>query len=159
MPAKPRTYPVASFGPEMMQALLRGARERYEVGPLPYSKAVNFRQRMNRLRIAMRNESHPHYATVARVSCAIVWGPKAGLPPIEEATSSRNVKYPRNSDDPAKLIIQPHDKEFNDVLVASGISAETMQNDPLDEFPNSTENPSGTSDDYLDQVLSNKKTP
>lgn len=155
MPAKHRIYLVSSFGPEIMQALLRGAKERFEV-PLTYRMAVQFSQRINRLRRAMREEAHPQYGLVAKTKITIVWGKRAGYPEVEEKASSQNVKTPRDIDSPAKLIIQPHDKEFSAALIAAGIRVDDLRIDPLDEIARPTTTP-----DFLDQFAtpSSKKLP
>lgn len=157
MPAK-RVHLVASFGPEVMQALLRGAREEFTVGPLPYRQAIQFMQRLNKLRQAMMNENHVQYPIVARTKITVVWGEKAGLPPVEEKLSSRNVPSPRDINVLAKLIIRPHDSEFNKVLIDSGIDAASLKEDPIDGLV-PRDDPSGV--DFLGQVLaeSNKKPP
>lgn len=157
-----RIHRVASFGSEIMQALLRGAREHFAVGPLPYRKAVSFAQRVNQLRSAMRNEDHEHNALVAKARVRVVWGEKAGYTKVLEKHNSRNVPSPLDLDTPAKLIIEPHDREFNEVLVKSGIRAEDLTDDPVASFtPKGGDTSSPTKVDYLDTIFNenNKKLP
>lgn len=155
MPKNPRIYPVASFGPEIMAALLRGARERFEVGPMPYRKAVAFHMRVHSLRRSMREENHPEYPLTSRALITVAWGPKAGLPAVPEKFNSRNVPRPADPEAPAKLLIRPHDSDFNDVLLAAGVSADELKRDPLDEISSSITPTQGSTDrdDYLDGIL------
>lgn len=152
--------PVTSFGPEIMAALLRGSKERFEI-PMPYRDAIKFTMRIHSLRHAMRTEGHEQVNVVSMTKVRVLWGERAGLPPVPERKNSRNVPYPENSDIPAKVVIEPHDREFAQALIAAGIKADELKADPLLDFTPSP-NTNGTvpdADDYLDQVLSSKKTP
>ena len=92
MPAKKtRTPPaVTSFGPEIMAALLRGAKERFDI-PMPYREAVKFSMRIHSLRHAMRHESHEQVAVVSRTKIRVLWGERADFAPVEEKRNSRGV--------------------------------------------------------------------
>lgn len=155
---KPRNQPVSSFGPEVMAALLRGAREKFLIGPLPYRTAISFHMRIHSLRRAMGLEQHPHFGLVSRAKIKIIWGADAGLAAIEEKTNERGVRRPTDTNAPVMLLIEPHDKDFTTYLVAAGISMDELKEDPLDNLPIGGE-PTRSTGDFLDEILRDKKPP
>lgn len=122
--------PLNSFGPEVLATLVRGSKEPL-VLKTTYRKAVVFRRRLHELRAAMRETSHPLADIVARARIEITWGEKANFPPEDERRSSRNVRYPSDSDCLALLTIAPHDSGFRDQLLAAGVKADELDYDPL----------------------------
>lgn len=162
MSPRRRIYPVSSFGPEVMAALLKGATREFRVGPMPYRDAVKFHFRIHSLRAAMRAEQHSQYPIVARAKISLAWGERIGKPQPEERISSRNVRSPKDPLTPTILTIAPHDSEFAEHLLRAGIKPEELREDPLARFPASSPAERANEPDYLDQVLSNierKKKP
>lgn len=122
--------PIESFGPEIMQALLAGAKGRYEI-ELDYARAVKFRQRVYQLRNSMRHAAHEAYITVSRTRIQIVWGTAIGDPEVPENISRKKTKWPKDIHTRCKLIISPYDSEFADALGKVGIKAGELSSDPL----------------------------
>ena len=115
-------YPLASFGPELMELLLKGARERVEV-PCPDHRTMAFLQmRIQMLRGAMARESHPQYPLAARARTSRTWD-------FEGNNKNKN----------CILVIQPNDYQFRDILAGIGIAPQPHTEDLLrDEPPPST---------------------
>ena len=156
MPRAKRKTPVSSFGPEIMQALLRGAKERFEL-VLPYREAVRFAMRINSLRRAMYDESHSEATLVQKTRVRVRWGEAGGFDKTPEKHSSRNVPFPVDREAPSRLIIEPHDSEFTEALLKAGIEADKLKSDPLADYTPVSTVPEPGSEDYLDQVLGGKK--
>jgi hypothetical protein len=113
--AKNTRQPVSSFGPQLLAALLKGAVEKVEI-PCPDQRTMQWLQlRIQTLRGAMEREGHPQYALVTRARTARSWNQKKGL------------------DVDCKLIIQPHDSQFSDILTKAGIAATDHDRDLLDD--------------------------
>lgn len=117
--------PVESFGPELLAALIAGAKEKFEI-ELPYSSAVKFRQRIYQMRFAMRMANHDQATMVSRTRIQIVW-PQG----TEVKTNTKKVSWPKDPETPCKLIISPYDSEFAVALGKAGIKALELQGDPL----------------------------
>lgn len=122
--------PVSSFGPEILQALIEGSK-REIVLPLPYRKAVFFRQRVNALRAEMRRQNHELLGVVSQTTVRILWGEDAGLPPVPEKKSSTNVRHPTDKNVKVHLIISPADKEFSEALKAAGVEVKPIAPDTV----------------------------
>lgn len=134
--------PVESFGPELLSALLSGAKEKIEV-PLPWKAAVRFRQRIQQLRHSMRATSHSQYPLASQARVSISWDDK-----VVTKKSSRGVKWPGDPLTPCIVTIAPADSEFTDVLKAAGVEVK-----PLSEvFSTVSDVPS----DYLEELLGKK---
>lgn len=132
MTKKRSHLPVISFGPELFEALIKGSKERVEIGPMPYRVALKLQYRINHLRAAMQTETHEHATLVLRARTSIVW------PEDTPVSVSRNrVKTPIDRNTPCTVIIEPHDSEFGTLLKAAGIAPNLteLSSDPLDEFP------------------------
>lgn len=119
--------PVESFGAEVMQALIEGSKKRI-VLTLPYRKAVFFRQRVNQLRVAMRDMKPPHslYKVVSTTSLSIEWDANT-----ETKKNVKNVRRPASMDAPVRLIISPADSEFGDALRKAGVTIKPLTEDPI----------------------------
>jgi hypothetical protein len=119
---KPKTkYPIESFGPQLMQALIRGGREKVVI-PFPGEngdgkrKAHSFQRRIHTLRSRMRQEEHPDYMIATRAKVSIMWGEKA-----------TEYGHPEWKDDDqgqrgALIVIRPQDSEFEDELAKMVVS-------------------------------------
>lgn len=95
--------PVSSFGPELMEVLLRGAREEVRI-PCPNARfMMNLQMRIQMLRGAMAREKHPQYTLATR------------------ARTSRSWDKTRGPDADCVLIVRPNDSQFAAVLKAAGI--------------------------------------
>src|SRR5687767_15058970 len=123
-PRKPP--PVSSFGPELMAALIRGAKDTFQI-TMPYRLAVQFARRVHSLRASMLAENHPAYAMVKRTKVRIAWGESVGLPAIPTWKNDRGAEYPEDKNDPVKVIIEPHDRAFHDALTAAGIKPDELR--------------------------------
>lgn len=107
-------YPVSSFGPELMDILIRGARERIEIAFPDGRTMAHFQARIHALRASMRRENHSQYALATRARTSRSW--KRGEP---------------NTD--CVLIVQPNDAQFTSILRAAGIKASEHTKDLLDD--------------------------
>jgi hypothetical protein len=117
--------PVSSFSPELLVALLKGAREKVEI-PCPDQRTMQYLQmRIQMLRGAMGREGHPQYALVTRARTTRTW----------------NAKVSKNTD--CVLVIQPNDSQFNKVLKDAGIEATQNDQDLLDETITPSIDPNG----------------
>lgn len=123
---KPKSkYPVASFGPELLNFLRKAGQEKVVVvfadegEPQGKGKktAHNFQRRVNTLRSKMREENHPDYKFVYRVKVSIFWGADA-IP----HGASKEWEHDTKGDRGAIVVGQPHDLEFRDALVKAGLS-------------------------------------
>lgn len=119
-------YPVSSFSPNLLELLLRGARERVEL-PCPDQRTMQHVQaRIHNLRTAMRRENHPQYKLVTRARTARTW--TRGSP-----------------DSNCVLIVQPHDAQFDALFRAAGIETPHHVKDLLDDVSNApTTSPADT---------------
>lgn len=136
---EPKTkYPIESFGPELMKALVRGSREKVILtfdgaDGSGKKRAHGFQRRIHTLRQRMRQLNHPDYVLATRAKCSILWGEKA----------AQYGKKEWEADDQgqrgALIVIQPHDSEFDDVLAeAKYLSADKPLADataPITEIP------------------------
>lgn len=136
--------PVSSFGPELLETLLRGAVERVEI-PCDSMEQMMFLQlRLQTLRGAMKRESHPQYALVSRARTSRKWD--------HEAFPMEGRKAPMHATG-CVLVIQPNDAQFRDILSRAGIKPtenaqdilenphETPLSPPLIEMPVSPSDP------------------
>lgn len=126
---KPKTkYPIESFGPALMQALIRGGREKLTLkflGEDGKRDAHTFQRRIHTLRQRMREVEHEDYIIVTRARVSIFWGDRAipfGAP--------ADWKDDHNGHKGAFIVIRPQDTEFIDVLANAGIGEATKLPDP-----------------------------
>lgn len=155
-PKRPkRTYPVDSFGPELLSALREGGRRTIRI-PLPHwRQGVHMQMRLQQLRQALRRESHPLMSVTNRARTKLLFGEKAGLEPIDTITNSRGVVRPANPMSPCVLIVEPSDSEFADALASAGIVADDIADDvlipspPVDAAPSDD---SETHEDFLSRI-------
>jgi len=122
--------PIQSFGNELLTALTEGGRRKIELS-LSYRDAVSLRARLYKLRNLMVSDKHPLAEIVAKARIQILWGPRIGLPPVDELVSSKNVSRPRDPGTECRLIISPHDSEFAEALRKAGVQVPDLHNDPL----------------------------
>lgn len=120
-------FPIESFGPELMQILLKAGRGEKIVLDFPHRReARRFQMRLHMLRGRMRELNHPDYITVTRARTSL--------------------KGEGGPDDPATLTIYQYDSEFRDVLAkarieggtkvetSTGIVAPRLDRDPLEDL-------------------------
>jgi hypothetical protein len=129
----PRRAYIESYGPELLQALLKGSRTTVKL-TTTYRRGVVFRRRLNELRSVMREQKHPLAPVVARAKVELEYGRRAGRAHVPERQSSRNVRYPVDPNVPAVITIKPHDSEFRDQLIAAGVPSGDLTSDPLEEI-------------------------
>lgn len=122
--------PIESFGPEILAALIAGATKEVRV-KTTYGKAVKFRQRAHQLRNIMREESHPKYTAVARTRIQILYGKAAGFAQVEESQNTKKVRYPKDPNVDAFLIISPQDSEFTTALKDAGVEVKIPSDEEL----------------------------
>ena len=124
MTKKPTKYPLESFGPELMAALVEGSRKKIVLkfeGANGVGKrlAHGFHRRIHTLRARMRDLDHPDYTIASKALVSIFWGDRA----VEEgegkvpASWSSDVSGHRG----AIIVIKPRDSEFESVLREAGI--------------------------------------
>lgn len=107
-------YPIESFGPELMEVLLKAGKGETVTLEFPARKdARRFQMRLHQLRGRMRALDHPDWKIVCRARTSLKWVGGA--------------------DEPATLTISPYDSEFGDVLKKAGISKPVLPSDPLKE--------------------------
>lgn len=110
-------YPVASFGPELMEILLRGAREKVDI-PCPNQRFMKHLQaRIHMLRGAMAREKHHDYGLVTHARTSRSWNKEKGV------------------DVDCVLTIRPNDSQFTEVLAAAGIVPSKPTHDILNDAP------------------------
>lgn len=114
-----RAYPVSSYGPELMAALVKANREPVTLDFPNRRIAAKFQLRINQLRAAMRGENHPDYPFAARVVCSLLWGERIGKPEDPKGEKA------------ARIILKPRDSEFSDVLKNAGVDLDAFQEDSL----------------------------
>jgi hypothetical protein len=147
---KERTkYPIESFGPEIMAALLRGSRERVDIPLETYRKGAGLQRRIHHLRKLMRDQNHPQANIVSRTRTSLLWGRRAGYEDVEEKINSNGVHYPTDRSCPVILRLAPFDSEFTDALTKAGISLPEIGEPPT--APPAQEEV----DDYLEDILRN----
>jgi len=122
-----RTPRVESFGPKLLAALLSAAIKPLTV-TLSYNQAVRFRQRLYRLRAAMREEKHERYGLVSRVIITIHWGDN-----VEVERVGTHI-IPLNRTTQCKVTISPNDSEFDLALARAGLDDSLGHSDPLIEI-------------------------
>src|SRR5687767_3118529 len=112
--AKRSPPPVATFGAEILSALIQGSVSEYKV-PMPLGKAIKFRARVHSLRARMAQERHPQYPVVARTLVRILDN-ETGYPINLRAR-------PRPDPDAmVTVLIAPNDSEFTEYLTRGGIT-------------------------------------
>lgn len=125
---KPKTrYPISSFGPELMSALIKGGRKKLalkfeNVDDEQYTgrrRAKKFQLRIYTLRGRMREENHPDFPIASRAIVSVIWGSKAIA---HGAPESWREDY--NGKRGALVVIRPQDSEFGDVLTAAGVTVD-----------------------------------
>lgn len=133
-------YPLDSFGPELMQSLLRGGRERFVItfaGPEGKKKAHKFQHRIHTLRSRMREENHDHYPLAARVRVSIFWGSHA----VKEG-APKEWETDEHGKRGALIVIRPNDSEFDEVIAAlKSPSTPSIEAEPTRELPPPDDNP------------------
>lgn len=123
--SSPRKPPIESFGPELFNTLIEGSKRKIEV-ETTYTIAVKFRLRIHQLRNRMREESHPLYRVAAKTKLSIQWDEIA----VNTVRGRRGLKYPSDRRSLVKLIIEPHDNEFSELLKAQGVDVKA----PIDSL-------------------------
>ena len=116
----PTRYPIESFGPELLQLLIKGGSEVVWIGPLPWYRCFALQARLNTLRSKMRKSQHPAYPVAARAKVSILWGKRAGLGDEPELKTSRIAK-PLDREWPCKIRVQPQDFDFRADIEAAGV--------------------------------------
>lgn len=122
---RPSRYPVASFGPELMAALVKGAETRIEIHLETAREMQWLQQRIHMLRGAMGKEKHPNYTLAQRARTSRQWDEPEGTPRTGKPTkSARNFR----------LVIEPNDVQFKSALEAAGVKIDNeAMRDVLDD--------------------------
>lgn len=108
-PRRRRLFSVESFGPQVMQLLLHGAKGLSEFD-LPWNQAIRLRQRIYQLREAMRREKHELYPLVSKVKLNIPEHPDPRKPPPSGKLTS------------VHCILGPGDHEYEGLISELGIT-------------------------------------
>jgi len=112
--------PVASFGPQLMALLLKGAKEEVIV-PCPDRKTMNnLQMRLHMLRGAMDREKHVNYALVTRARTSRQWD--------EEGGAASNFR----------LRVAPNDSVFDDMLKPLNLDIDGALDALFEEAPPDT---------------------
>lgn len=164
--APPRSrYLIESFGPELLELLKRGARERVEISRdsagnlIPYRRIHYLRMRLSMLRGVIRRNDHELKKIVSRCGMQVLWGERAGYDPVEDHIGKKNNRRPKDTMTPAKLILQPNDAQFEDLLNPLNLSINQLE--PTHEQslsgkessqPSSKSEPRTAFDAFLDDV-------
>lgn len=156
---EPRTkYPLESFGPELMAALLKGGLERIVIpffGPEGKKKAHNFQRRIHTMRRRMADVQHPNYMVATRARVSLFWGESAYK---IDPKQFLDFKEDYNGHRGAVIVIQPHDMEFRDVLTKAGVEVTGDMAAPIDlpTLPSPAEPGTKTTlEDLLDELTEN----
>lgn len=132
-------YLIESFGPELLELLKRGARGRVEISKdrdgnlIPYRRIHYLRMRLSNLRGVIRRNDHELKKIVSRCGMQVLWGERAGYPPVEDHIGKRNNRRPKDTMTPAKLILQPNDAQFEDLLDPLNLSINQLE--PSHDLP------------------------
>lgn len=120
-------YPVSSFGPELMELLIRGSKEEVRV-PCESMKQMKFLQmRIQMLRGAMAREKHAQYPLATRARTTVTWN-------TEKHPSRKGKQFPMDAED-CVLIIRPNDSQFAEILEKAGIKPSQGAADVLNDLP------------------------
>lgn len=126
----PKTkFPIESFGPQLMAALVGGGRSRLIIpfeGPLGKKLAHNFQRRIHMLRSRMRELNHPDYIVAARAKATILWGEKAA----DADPKFEDWRIDFDGRRGAIIVIAPRDSEFEEVLAKAGVGVGTTPTAP-----------------------------
>jgi hypothetical protein len=153
MPRKKTRYPIESFGPELMEALLKGGRERLIItfaggNSVGFKKAVRFQQRINMLRSRMREENHQQHPLAMRVKVSRAWGDKAvalGAPDIwKDDVDGRDFG--------CLVVLQPQDQEFAEELSHARSMPVEIDDAPASKEPSSDLHATASVDDLLSEL-------
>lgn len=159
---KPRHFPLESFGNELLQILLKAAREKVTL-TFPkekggYATATVVRQRLYGLRNSMRKNNHEHYNLVSGLIAKIAWDPSEVVEKV-----GRNM-VPQDRKAPVTLVIDHRDRELKEIAVAAGI----VDTHVVDDAPATSAEPTAPSkskvlpikriseDDILARILDGK---
>lgn len=128
-PKKKRRYPVSSFGPEVMAALIKGSQEKVILkftnadGKSAMTKAIYLQHRIHTLRAMMREENHEHAELVTRARTSRMWGAKVGE---AHAPDHKGEKY-------VELHIYPNDSQFASIFAEAGVELPEIKIEPSEE--------------------------
>lgn len=92
--------PITSFGAELNAVLRQGANREVRIKLPDKNLAIRFKQRLNKLRVAMKAAKHPDWVQLYR--CGITTDPS----------------------DPCTIVLRPKDSEFRDFIKGAGVSVE-----------------------------------
>ena len=145
-------YPIESFDPRMIDLMVKGTKERVEVGPMPWRKAFRLQSRMQSLRGRMRNANHPLANLVTKVKLSLFWGERAGLAAIGPASRRGHTLVPPDRDTPTILVVELKDAEFDDVFAAIGMEPVKVAA-TVEEAEALASSSSADLDDFLAQVV------
>lgn len=159
MPTKvkfPSRTPVASFGNELFSLLIKASRQRVEVEFPTWNLGLRCQQRIHMLRAAMQREGHEKYLIVSKVRTSLLWGSRAGYTDVNNK-KVRNTTTPADKLCPAKLVLQPQDSEFNELIRKAGVEVEpletTIVSPPIHGITGSSPSlPHPTLDDILNSI-------
>jgi len=134
--SKKTKFPIASFGTELMSALLRGAREKYtirfdnieDLDKSGWRKAKRFQARIHTLRARMREENHPDFPLAARSVVSVLTGTMA-----VEAGGPREWAGDEIGHRGALVMLRPKDSEFKGELERAGVEIHSPHEDPPSE--------------------------
>lgn len=132
---KASRYPVSSFGPRLMELLLKGAQDEVRI-PCPDMRTMkHIQMRLHMLRGAMGREKHPHYQLSTRARTALTWD-------FEAFPMKQRDRFPMDATN-CVLIVKPNDAQFDKVLSDAGIEPTQAAKDILEEeaLPPSPNNP------------------
>ena len=146
----PKTkYPIESFGPELMRALVEGGKRRLVIpfagaGGGGKRLAHTFQRRIHTLRQRMREEKHKDYEIAMRAKVSLFVGNKA----VEEG-GPQEWKEDEQGKRGALIVIAPQDAEFEGVLSAVGIHFDKVTQ-PIAQEPKAESPP--LDDSFLDEL-------
>lgn len=126
-----RIYPIESFGPDLLAALLKGAKERVEVTLPSWKSGARMQLRLQQLRFTMQRLNDELWPIVARTKISLLWGLRAGFEDTP-AKHARGTPRPINPLVPCKIILEPRDSEFIGALHRAGVMADELKVDPLE---------------------------
>lgn len=152
---KPRLYPIESFGPEILAALIKGSKETVTI-PFPsYRHAYHFTMRLSQLRSQMALQKHPLSSVVMRTKFSLDWGQHQ----TEAGTryNHRRAAIPVDRNIATTVILSPRDSEFTSALKRAGITEGELGRDILEDLPPAqVPMPQEELADFLDQFTTKK---
>lgn len=141
--------PVASYGPYLLAALIKGSKEELVIELPSWREAWHLMQRMYSLRRRAEEQKHEAAPLIVKAKMRITWDEER----YPAYLGAQRYKRPRDTSAPAKLHIYPRDENFTSAFQSAGVELDTASPD------GGAERPSGPDpgDLYLEKLFGKEK--